>query len=85
MKKKGGVMVRLYEYQGKDLLKRGGIPVPEGGVACTIDEAKKISENLGKPVAVKAQVLVTGRFKAGGIKFASNPREAETVASEILG
>jgi succinyl-CoA synthetase beta subunit len=80
----GGFMVRLHEYQGKRLLKTVGIPVPEGEVAFTPHEARKIAEKIGKPVAIKAQVLTTGRFKAGGIKFAESPQEAESVASEIL-
>ena len=78
-------MVRLYEYQGKNLLKSVGIPVPEAGEASTPHEAMKIAEKIGKPVAIKAQVLTTGRFKAGGIKFVNSPQEAESVASEILG
>jgi succinyl-CoA synthetase beta subunit len=80
----GGFVVRLHEYQGKLLLKTVGIPVPEGEVASTPHEARKIAERIGKPVAIKAQVLTTGRFKAGGIKFAESPQEAESVASEIL-
>lgn len=78
-------MVRLYEYQGKQLLKTVGVPVPEGDVAFTAQEAMKIAEEIGKPVAIKAQVLTTGRFKAGGIKFADSPEEARSVAEEILG
>jgi succinyl-CoA synthetase beta subunit len=78
-------MVRLYEYQGKKLLKTVGICVPKGDVAYTPYESMKIAERIGKPVAIKAQVLTTGRFKAGGIKFANSPREAESVAKEILG
>jgi len=79
------LMVRLYEYQGKNLLKIISVPVPEGEVASTSHEAMKIAEKIGKPVAIKAQVLATGRFKAGGIKFANSPKEAESVANEILG
>lgn len=78
-------MVRLYEYQGKQLLKTVGVPVPEGDVASTTQEAMKIAEKIGKPVAIKAQVLTTGRFKAGGIKFADSAEEARSVAEEILG
>jgi succinyl-CoA synthetase beta subunit len=78
-------MVRLYEYQGKNLLKSIGVPVPEGAVASTPHEAMRIAEKIGKPVAVKAQVLTTGRFKAGGIKFANSPQEAESIAKEMLG
>lgn len=78
-------MVRLYESQGKHLLKTMGVSVPEGDVASTPEEAKKVAEEIGKPVAVKAQIWATGRFKAGGIKFADNPKEAEKVVGELLG
>lgn len=78
-------MVRLYEYQGKALLKNMGIPVPEGGVASTPREAVEVAERIGKPVAVKAQVLITGRLKAGGIRFAFSAHEVEKIASEMLG
>ena len=57
-------MVRLHEYQGKQLLKTVGIPVAVGDVASILEEAKRIAEKIGKPTAVKAQVWVTGRFKA---------------------
>ncbi len=78
-------MVRLYEYKGKQLLKTANIPIPEGDVASTSEEARKVAEKIGKPVAVKAQIWATGRFKAGGIKFADNPEEAEKVAGSLLG
>ncbi len=78
-------MARLHEYQGKRLLEVTGVPVPEGDVASTPKEARRIAEEIGKPVAIKAQVWATGRFKAGGIKFADNPQEAERAASEIIG
>ena len=82
---KGGVMPKLYEYQGKRLLKQFGISVPQGDAASTPTEAGKIAKNLAKPVMIKAQVGVTGRFKAGGIKSADNVSEAEKVAQELLG
>lgn len=78
-------MPKLYEYQGKRLLKGTGVGVPEGAVASSSVEARKIAEKLGKPVAVKSQVGATGRFKAGGIKFANNANEAEKAAQELLG
>jgi len=78
-------MARLYEYQGKQILKEIGIPVPEGGVASTPQEARGVAERIGKPVAVKAQIWATGRFKAGGIKFADDPAGAEKAAGELLG
>ncbi|MCS7139584.1 MAG: acetate--CoA ligase family protein [Candidatus Nezhaarchaeota archaeon] len=78
-------MVRLYEYQGKEILKSVGIKVPRGGIASTPEEARKIAESIGKTVAIKAQILATGRFKAGGIRFASTPYEAELIAKELIG
>src|SRR5512137_2024066 len=78
-------MARLYEYQGKQLLKAAKVPIPQGEVATTPQEVRKIAEKIGKPVAVKSQVWAGGRGKAGGIKFAQTPDEAEKVAREILG
>ena len=78
-------MVKLYEYQGKQLLRIVRIPVPEGDVASTAGEAEKIAEKIGTPVAIKAQVWVTGRLKAGGIRFAENPEEARKAAEGLLG
>jgi succinyl-CoA synthetase beta subunit len=77
--------VDLYEYQGKELFARAGIPVSEGRVATTPAEARAAAEELGLPVVVKAQVLVGGRGKAGGIKLADTAEEAEAHASAILG
>jgi len=78
-------MARLYEYQGKELLKKEGIPVARGRLAKTPAEARKAAEEIGKPVVVKSQIWATGRFKAGGIKFADTPAEAEEVAAELIG
>jgi succinyl-CoA synthetase beta subunit len=78
-------MVRLVEYQGKSLLKATGLPVPNGEVASTPQEAKGIAERIGKPVVVKAQIVTKGRFKAGGIRFANTPAEAFESAEQILG
>ncbi len=78
-------MARLYEYQGKQLLKASKVMTPQGEVASTPQEARKIAEKIGKPVAIKSQVWAGGRGKAGGIKFAQTPTEAEKVAGEILG
>jgi succinyl-CoA synthetase beta subunit len=77
--------VDLYEYQGKELFKRFGIPVSEGRVATTPDEARAAAEELGTQVVVKAQVLTGGRGKAGGIKLADSPEEAAQHAEAILG
>ena len=80
----GLVTVRLFEHQGKELLKSLGIPIPLGEVASNSEEAQKIAERIGKPVAVKAQVWVGGRFKAGGIKFAETPAQAKDEAASIF-
>jgi succinyl-CoA synthetase beta subunit len=77
--------VDLYEYQGKELFRRFGIPVSEGRLATTAEEARAAAEELGGPVVVKAQVLTGGRGKAGGIKLADDPADAEAKAGEILG
>jgi len=75
----------LLEYQGKELFARHGLPVPEGSHAKTIEEAVAASEALGYPVAVKAQVLIGGRGKAGGIKIARDGGEAHEHAGGIIG
>jgi succinyl-CoA synthetase beta subunit len=77
--------VDLYEYQGRDLFARHGLPVLDGGVASTVDEARAIAERLGGRVVVKAQVKVGGRGKAGGVKLAANADEAAARAADILG
>ncbi|HVM70061.1 MAG TPA: ADP-forming succinate--CoA ligase subunit beta [Gaiellaceae bacterium] len=75
----------LYEYQGKQLFDRFGIPVSEGRFVTTPEEAREAAAELGGQVVVKAQVLTGGRGKAGGIKLADGPEEAEARAREILG
>ena len=75
----------LYEYQGKELFKRFGIPVSEGRLATSPEEARAAAEELGGQVVVKAQVLTGGRGKAGGIKLADDPADAEDKAREVLG
>src|SRR5918912_1241438 len=75
----------LYEHQGKELFRRFGIPVSEGRLATTPEEARAAAGELGGQVVVKAQVLTGGRGKAGGIKLADGPDEAEARARDILG
>ncbi|MEH1123423.1 ADP-forming succinate--CoA ligase subunit beta [Micromonospora sp. CPCC 206061] len=75
----------LYEYQGRELFERHGLPVLSGGVATTPEEARAIAERLGGRVVVKAQVKVGGRGKAGGVKLAENAEEAVAHATNILG
>jgi succinyl-CoA synthetase beta subunit len=75
----------LLEYQGKELFKRFGIPVSEGRLATTPAEARAAAEEIGGPVVVKAQVLTGGRGKAGGVKLAEDPDDAERKAADIIG
>ena len=75
----------LYEYQGRELFSRHGLPVLAGGVAETPDEARSIAESLGGRVVVKAQVKTGGRGKAGGVKLAEDADEAQAHARAILG
>jgi succinyl-CoA synthetase beta subunit len=76
--------VKLHEYQGKELFRAAGLPVPNGRVATTVDEVAAIAADLGR-VVIKAQVHVGGRGKAGGVKVAATPEEARAVAGRILG
>ena len=75
----------LLEYQGKQLFARHGVPVPRGDYAATVDQATQVADGLGYPVVVKAQVLIGGRGKAGGIKVAQNRDEVAQHAQAILG
>ncbi len=77
--------MNLHEYQSKRIFAKYGIPIPKGEVAITPSQARDIAVRLGGPVVVKSQVLVGGRGKAGGIKVAQTPDEAEARADEILG
>lgn len=75
----------LLEYQGKQLFARHGIPVPEGEPATKVDQAVGAAERIGYPCAIKAQVKIGGRGKAGGIKIAKDKAEAQEAANAILG
>jgi len=75
----------LYEYQGKELLRRFDVETLESSVATTPEEARAAAEQLGGPVAVKAQVLTGGRGKAGGIKVVEDPEAVQEAARQILG
>jgi len=77
--------MKLHEYQAKQIFAKYGVPIPKGRVASSASEAKTIAEELGGRVVVKAQVLVGGRGKAGGIRLAKSPKEAEEQATLILG
>jgi succinyl-CoA synthetase beta subunit len=76
--------MKLHEYQSKKIFSEYGVPIPKGRVAATASEARQIADELGGRVVVKAQVLVGGRGKAGGIKVANNSTEAEQLATQIL-
>lgn len=77
--------MKLHEYQSKSVFAKYGVPIPRGRVAGIASEAKQIAEELGGRVVVKSQVLVGGRGKAGGIRLAKSPQEAEELATHILG
>ncbi len=76
--------MKLNEYQSKQIFKRFGIPIPSGEMTNDPKQAREIAQRAGKPVVVKAQVLVGGRGKAGGVKVAKTPEEAEQYATNIL-
>jgi succinyl-CoA synthetase beta subunit len=76
--------MKLFEYEAKIILSKYGIPAPQGGLASTAKEASELAAKLKLPVAVKAQVLVAGRGKAGGILFADSVEEAEKTAEKVL-
>jgi succinyl-CoA synthetase beta subunit len=81
-----GQRMKIHEYQGKELLKKFGVPVPRGIVARTIAEAYQAATELDTPiVVVKAQIHAGGRGKGGGVKLAKSPEEAKQIAGEILG
>src|SRR5688500_18514075 len=78
--------MKIHEYQGKELLKKFGVPVPRGIVARSIEEAHQAAKELGtEVVVVKAQIHAGGRGKGGGVKLAKSPEEAKQAAGEILG
>jgi succinyl-CoA synthetase beta subunit len=78
--------MKIHEYQAKSLLKKFGVPVPEGAIAYTATEAREIAQALGGRVwAVKAQIHAGGRGKGGGIKLAKSPEEAATFAEQMIG
>jgi succinyl-CoA synthetase beta subunit len=77
--------VKIHEYQGKEILRKYGVPTPEGRVAFSVAEAVKAARELGLPVVVKAQIHAGGRGKGGGVKLAKTIEEAEANAKAILG
>ena len=78
--------MKIHEYQGKDVLRQFGVPVPEGKMVESAEEAERVATELGTPVVVvKAQIHAGGRGKGGGVKLAKSPAEAKALAEEILG
>jgi succinyl-CoA synthetase beta subunit len=77
--------MKLHEYQAKELLAKYGVPVNQGEVAETPQEAEEIARRIGKPVMIKAQVMMGGRGKAGGVKFSKDVEAARQNAEDILG
>jgi succinyl-CoA synthetase beta subunit len=77
--------MKLHEYQSKELFEKFGIPVPKGRVTKDPDEAREIAEEMGGKTVVKAQVLMGGRGKAGGVKLFDNPAEAAAFTKELIG
>jgi len=77
--------LKIHEYQARELFEKKSIPVPRAYLCKNADEVKKAATNIGKPVVVKAQILVAGRGKAGGVKLASNSEEAYKITKDMIG
>ena len=77
-------LMRFFEYEARELVKRAGIPVTDYGFATTPQEAREIAVRIGEPVVIKSQVLTGGRMKAGGVQFADTPDEAAEKAEHVL-
>src|SRR5436190_313862 len=76
--------MRFFEYESKQIVARAGIPTSKGGFAKSAQDARRIAADVARPVVIKSQVLTGGRMKAGGVKFADSPEEAEAHAGDIL-
>ena len=76
--------MRFFEFEAREIVKRAGIPVTDYGFTTDPAEARAIAERIGGPTVIKSQVLTGGRMKAGGVKFADTPDEAEAFARDIL-
>ena len=76
--------MRFYEFEAREIVKRAGIPVTDYGFTTDAAEARAIAQRIGGPTVIKPQVLTGGRMKAGGVKFADTPEEAEAHARDIL-
>jgi succinyl-CoA synthetase beta subunit/citryl-CoA synthetase large subunit len=76
--------MRFFEYEAREIVKRAGIPVTDYGFVTDAAEARAVAERIGGPVVIKSQVLTGGRMKAGGVKFADTPEQAQRDAAEVL-
>src|SRR6201994_2467012 len=76
--------MRFYEFEARKIVELAGIPVTKYGFCTSAEEARKVAEEIGGPTVIKSQVLTGGRMKAGGVKFADTPEEAEAHAADIL-
>src|SRR5579875_1401611 len=76
--------MRFYEYESRAIVAKAGIPVTRHGFAKSVQDARRIAEEIGGPVVIKSQVLSGGRMKAGGVQFADTPQEAEAKAGQVL-
>jgi succinyl-CoA synthetase beta subunit len=77
--------MKLFEFEAKEIFSKYNIPVPRGKIVYTPTEAYKVAEEICGPVAIKSQILVAGRGKAGGIKFGKNPEEVQTISDALIG
>ena len=76
--------MRFFEFEAREVVKRAGIPVTDYGFTTDAAEAREIAQRIGGPTVIKSQVLTGGRMKAGGVKFADTPEQAEAYARDIL-
>src|SRR5580692_10876211 len=76
--------MRFFEFEAREIVKRAGIPVTDYGFTTDPAQARQIAERIGGSTVIKSQVLTGGRMKAGGVKFADTPSEAEAHARDIL-
>src|SRR4051795_5554870 len=76
--------MRFFEYEARRIVELAGIPVTKYGFCTTAAEARAAAEEIGGPVVIKSQVLTGGRMKAGGVRFADTPEQAERDAAEVL-
>ena len=77
--------MKLFEFEAKNILQKYGLATPKGNIASSSDEAESIAKEIGKPVVLKSQILVSSRGKSGGIIFANDSTEANKVASNLIG